>query len=166
MFVYVACMLKMPISLVYKGVSSEIRVCCAGYVYSKFGLTIWKVKTIGITGQNHKDKGRKLPFFHRLPIRKRLCAYTQTIVCLYPIWNASKTSSPFDPCYPCSFYHCLKHIYTISQGFPCSRFLSAFSVLELHLYLFDLLRIHIFWMHILFVLCKNARFYVLNSEMD
>ena len=77
MFVYVACMLKIPISLVYKGVSSEIRVCCAGFVYSKFGLTIWKVKTIGITGQNHKDKGRKLPFFHRLPIRKRLCAYTR-----------------------------------------------------------------------------------------
>ena len=165
MFVYVACMLKIPISLVFKGVSSEIRVCCAGFVYSKFGLTIWKVKTIGITGQNHKDKGRKLPFFHRLPIRKRLCAYTQTIVRLYPIWNASKTSSPFDPCYPCSFYHCLKHIYTISQVFRVSV---SFLYLPLwyYIYLFDLLRLCLIQLHILSVLCKNARFYALKCEMD
>ena len=38
MFVYVACMLKIPISLVFKGVSSEIRVCCASFVNSKIGL--------------------------------------------------------------------------------------------------------------------------------
>ena len=36
--VYVACMLKTPISLVYKGVSSEIRVCCASFVNSKIEL--------------------------------------------------------------------------------------------------------------------------------
>ena len=38
---------------------------------------------IELTGQNHKDKGEELPFFHRLPIPKQLCAYTQTIVRLY-----------------------------------------------------------------------------------
>ena len=38
MFVYVACMLKTPISLVYKGISSKIRVCCASFVNSIFGL--------------------------------------------------------------------------------------------------------------------------------
>jgi len=38
MFVYVACMLRIPIFLVYKGISSEIRVCCAGFVNSKNGL--------------------------------------------------------------------------------------------------------------------------------
>ena len=36
MLVYVACMLKTPISLVYKGISSEFRVCCAGIVNSNF----------------------------------------------------------------------------------------------------------------------------------
>ena len=38
MFVYVACMLKIPISPVFKGVSCEIRVCCASFVNSKIGL--------------------------------------------------------------------------------------------------------------------------------
>ena len=36
--VYVACMLKTSIFLVYKGVSSEIRVCCANFVNSKIEL--------------------------------------------------------------------------------------------------------------------------------
>ena len=36
MFVYVACMLEIPISPVFKGVSSEIRVCCASFVYTNF----------------------------------------------------------------------------------------------------------------------------------
>ena len=35
MLVYVACMLKTSIFLVYKGVSREIRVCCASFVNSK-----------------------------------------------------------------------------------------------------------------------------------
>ena len=39
---------------------------------------------IRLTGRNHKDKGEELPFFHRLPIPKRPCAYTQTTVRLYP----------------------------------------------------------------------------------
>ena len=38
MLVYVACMLKTPISLVYKGVFSEIRVCCASFMSSILGL--------------------------------------------------------------------------------------------------------------------------------
>ena len=38
MFVYVACMLKTTIFLVYKGVSCEIRVCCASFVNSNFGM--------------------------------------------------------------------------------------------------------------------------------
>ena len=32
---------------------------------------------IELMGQNHKDKGEELPFFHRLPIPKQLCAYTR-----------------------------------------------------------------------------------------
>ena len=36
--VYVACMLKIPISLVFKGVFSEIRVRCASFVSSILGL--------------------------------------------------------------------------------------------------------------------------------
>ena len=38
MFVYVVCMLKTPIPLVSKGVSSEIRVCRAGIVNSNFRI--------------------------------------------------------------------------------------------------------------------------------
>ena len=38
MFVYVACMLETPIPTVFKGISSEIRVCCASFVNSKIGL--------------------------------------------------------------------------------------------------------------------------------
>ncbi len=38
MLVYVACMLKTTIFLVYKGVSCEIRVCCAGIVNSNFRI--------------------------------------------------------------------------------------------------------------------------------
>ena len=38
MLVYVACMLKTTIFLVYKGVFSEIRVCCASFVSSILGL--------------------------------------------------------------------------------------------------------------------------------
>ena len=38
MFVYVVCMLKTPVSLVSKGVSSEIRVCCADIVNSNYRI--------------------------------------------------------------------------------------------------------------------------------
>ena len=38
MFVYVACILRIPIFLVYKGISSEIRVCCASFVNSNFRI--------------------------------------------------------------------------------------------------------------------------------
>ena len=39
MLVYVPCMLKTTIYPVYKGVSSEIRVCCASILNLKFGLS-------------------------------------------------------------------------------------------------------------------------------
>ena len=54
---------------------------------------------IELTGQNHKDKGEELPFFHRLPKPKQLCAYTQTIVRLYP-----------NNCAPIPGLKCLKNI--------------------------------------------------------
>ena len=41
-----------------------------------------QVKTYSIAVQYAKDKGRKPHVFHRLPIGKRLNAYTQTIRCL------------------------------------------------------------------------------------
>ena len=43
MLVYVACMLKTTIFLVYKGVSCEIRVCCAGIVNSNFRIVRFRI---------------------------------------------------------------------------------------------------------------------------
>jgi len=38
------------------------------------------------------NAGRETPYCYRVPIPKRLCSYTQTIMCLCPNWNAFRTS--------------------------------------------------------------------------
>ena len=52
MFVYVVCMLKTPIPLVSKGVSSEIRVCRAGIVNSNFRIVRFCIAIPMFSGSN------------------------------------------------------------------------------------------------------------------
>ena len=52
MLVYVACMLKTPISHVYKGVSSKIRVCCASFCEFKFWIVRFCIAISMLLGSN------------------------------------------------------------------------------------------------------------------
>ena len=50
-------MLKTTISLVNKGVSSKIRVCCAGFVYSKNWIVRFCIAIPMVLGANTYDIG-------------------------------------------------------------------------------------------------------------
>ena len=52
MFVYVACMLRIPTFLVYKGISSEIRVCCADIVNSNYRIVRFCIAIPMFSGSN------------------------------------------------------------------------------------------------------------------